>query len=75
MKTWTKEQYDERDRIMRESDLPLMGTKWGKDGWMGYVGSREMLADLWADDLYEHRKRMKQLTIDLGLVDNNYKKG
>lgn len=66
MKKWTKEQYDERDRIMRESNAPLCGTPQPDgNGWVGYVGSREMFADIHADDLYRRRKSLESMAKDI----------
>lgn len=58
---WSKEQYDERDRIMRESDAPLMGSAPG----VGYFGSREMLADVSADSYYEVQAMCAKLAKEL----------
>lgn len=61
-KPWTQEQYDERDRIMKEAtDIPLAGSKPG----LGYVGSRELVADLMANELYEWRKSMESIGKDI----------
>lgn len=62
MKTWTAEQYEERDRVMREAvDIPLSGSEPG----LGYVGSRECIADIQADSLYERRAMMLAIARDI----------
>lgn len=56
-KAWTKEQYDERARVMKESDEPLMYSKPGQ----GYFGSREMVADFLADNYYSTQILIKKV--------------
>lgn len=47
---------------MREnSSFPLMGSRPG----VGYFGSREMLADICASTLYEHRKSLARIEADI----------
>ncbi len=58
MNSWTPEQYAERERVMRESDAPLLGSKPG----LGYVGSREMLADLIAN---HNQKASMNIAMDI----------
>lgn len=57
MKKWTEEQYQERARVMSESNAPLKGSRPG----LGYFGSREHIADLTADNLYRTRKAVARL--------------
>jgi hypothetical protein len=64
MKKWTPEQYEERERVMRESNKPLSGTKM-QNGYMGYFGSREMIADIMADSLYERRALYVKMLLDI----------
>ncbi len=62
---WTKEQYDKRDQVMRDSTIPLMGTHTPDGGYVGYVGSREMCADLEAANLYKMREVQNKIAKDI----------